>query len=204
MHFVETVETVKALEAAYGILSEASLKKVARRMTPLYRRWIMDTRLCVISTVGPEGTDGSPRGDEGPVAVELDPGTLALPDWRGNNRMDTLRNIVRDGRISLMFMVPGSNTVVRVNGRGRVTMDAGLCARFQRHGTHPRSVIVVEIAEIYAQCARALMRSELWLEGDRSAGLPSFGDILTEMTEGAIDGKAYDEAWPARAAQTMW
>lgn len=201
---MQFVETVAALEAAYGAPGAPALKKVARRMTPLYRRWIMAARFCVISTVGEEGTDGSPRGDEGPVVEEIDPGTLAIPDWRGNNRIDTLRNIVRDGRISLMVMVPGSNTVVRVNGRARVTMDAAFCARFERHGAHPRSVIVVEIAEIYTQCARALIRSDLWGEGDRSAGLPSPGDILTEMTDGAIDGKAYDEAWPARAARTMW
>ncbi|MFT7594532.1 MAG: putative pyridoxine 5'-phosphate oxidase superfamily flavin-nucleotide-binding protein [Paracoccaceae bacterium] len=84
-------------------------------MTPIYRRWIMASRLCMLSTVGPDGTDGTPRGDDGPVVLELDPGTLALPDWHGNNRLDSLRNIVVDGRVSLMFMVPGSNNVVRVN-----------------------------------------------------------------------------------------
>ena len=115
-----TVRDIAALEALYGTPGKASLIKVRDRLTPTYRAWIMASRLCVVSTIGPNGTDGSPRGDDGPVVQELDPQTVLMPDWRGNNRMDTLRNIVADGRISLMFMVPGSNNVVRVNG-----IDAG-------------------------------------------------------------------------------
>ncbi|MEO9463845.1 MAG: pyridoxamine 5'-phosphate oxidase family protein, partial [Marinomonas sp.] len=113
------VTDIAELETLYGTPGAASLRKVAQRMTPEYRRWIMASRFCVISTVGEDGTDGSPRGDDGPVVRELDAQTLAIPDWRGNNRMDTLRNIVADGRISLMFMVPGSNNVVRINGLAR-------------------------------------------------------------------------------------
>jgi PPOX class probable FMN-dependent enzyme len=198
------VEDILELEGLYGEPGSASLNKVARRMTPLYRKWIMASRLCVVSTVGPEGTDGSPRGDDGPVVQELDEGTLLMPDWRGNNRMDSLRNIVADGRVSLMFMIPGSNTVVRVNGQGRVTLDDDLRARFEHKGRLPRSVIVVQIGEIYTQCARALMRAGLWTSGDCSDGLPSAGDILAEQTSGAEGGAAYDEAWHGRAAKTMW
>lgn len=120
---MEFIETEAALAALYGSPGEAALAKVARRMTPLYRAWIGRSRFCVLSTVGPEGTDASPRGDGGPVVLELDAGTLALPDWRGNERIDSLRNVVRDPRVSLMFFVPGSDNVVRVNGRGRVTAD---------------------------------------------------------------------------------
>lgn len=156
-----------------------------------------------MATAGPEGTDCSPRGDDGPVVLELDPGTLALPDWRGNNRIDTLRNIVRDGRISLNFLVPGSVTLVRVNGTARLSADPALTGRFEQRGRHPRTVIVVAIAEVYSQCARALIRADLW-NRDNAAGLPSVGDILTELTEGAFDGKGYDAAWGARAAETMW
>ena len=173
-------------------------------MTPLYRRWIMASRFCVLTTVGPEGVDGSPRGDDGPVVLELDEGTLALPDWRGNQRLDSLRNIVRDPRVALMFMVPGSNNVVRVNGRARVTADEALRGQFEKNGKTPATVIVIEIGEIYSQCARAVMRAGLWAAGDESGGLPSVGDMLAEMTDGRIDGKAYDEEWPGRAAKTMW
>jgi len=201
---MEYITSIEALEDAYGTPSQPALSKVARQMTPLYRNWIMASRFCVLSTVGPDGTDGSPRGDDGPVVAELDPQTLALPDWRGNNRIDSLRNIVADGRVSLMFMIPGSNTVVRVNGAAKLTLDDRLRARFARAGKTPRSVIVIAIGEIYTQCARAPIRARLWTSGDESAGLPSPGDILTEMTEGGIDGAAYDAEWPSRAARTMW
>lgn len=201
---MEFIGDIESLEALYAKPGEASLVKVARRMTPLYRRWIMASRFCVLTTVGPEGVDGSPRGDDGPVVLELDEGTLALPDWRGNQRIDSLRNIVRDPRVALMFMVPGSNNVVRVNGRARVTADEALRGRIEKNGKTPATVIVIEIGEIYSQCARAVMRAGLWAAGDESGGLPSVGDMLAEMTDGRIDGKAYDEEWPGRAAKTMW
>jgi len=201
---MEYIDSIEALEALYGTPPSAALRKVARRMTPLYRRWIMASRLCVLSTVGPEGTDGSPRGDDGPVVLELDPGTLALPDWRGNNRIDSLRNIVRDPRVALMFFVPGSNNVVRVNGSARLTADARMRARFDKNGKQPATVILISIDEIYTQCARALMRAKTWTSGDESAGLPTVGEILAEMTQGEEGGKPYDDAWGARAAKTMW
>ena len=197
------VEDIATLEAIYGTPGAASIRKVAHRMTPLYRQWIMASRFCVLSTVGPEGTDGSPRGDDGPVVTELDEQTLLMPDWRGNNRMDSLRNIVTDDRVSLMFMVPGSTNVVRVNGRARISVDAALCGRFEDRGRRPRSVIVIRIGEIYSQCARAVMRAGLW-GPDESAGLPSMGDILAEQTDGEVGGAAYDAAWPERAAKSLW
>jgi PPOX class probable FMN-dependent enzyme len=198
------ISTVAALEALYGKPSEASLRKVARRLTPQYRRWITASRFCVLTTVGTDGTDGSPRGDDGPVVQELDPGTLLMPDWRGNNRLDSLRNIVEDGRVSLMFMVPGSTNVVRVNGDAWLSEDASLRARFDRGGRQPATVIVIEIREIYMQCARALLRSGLWQETGGADSLPSMGDILTEMTSGDMNGAAYDAAWPVRAAKSLW
>lgn len=157
----------------------------------------------MLATVGPEGTDDSPRGDDGPVVQELDPGTLALPDWRGNNRLDSLRNIVRDGRVSLMFLVPGSNNVVRVNGTARLTADPDLRARFEKKGKLPATVIVISIGEIYSQCARAMLRAGTWSGADESAGLPTMGDILAEQTAGEEGGAGYDKSWNARAAETM-
>ncbi|THD76342.1 pyridoxamine 5'-phosphate oxidase family protein [Thalassobius vesicularis] len=197
------VETIEALEALYGTPGAASVRKVVHRLTPLYRDWIMASRYCVVSTVGPEGVDGSPRGDDGPVVLELDEQTLALPDWRGNNRLDTLRNIVRDGRIALMFMVPGSNTVVRVNGQAKLTADDALRMRFEQQGKHPATVIVIRIEEIYSQCARATIRAGLWNRDD-SAGLPTMGQILAEASNGDEGGDTYDAEWAARAALTMW
>ncbi|MGX9351268.1 pyridoxamine 5'-phosphate oxidase family protein [Shimia sp. W99] len=201
---MQWVEDIGELERLYGDPGAASLRKVAQALTPEYRRWISQSRFCVVSTAGVGGTDGSPRGDDGPVVRELDEQTLAMPDWRGNNRMDTLRNIVEDGRISLMFMVPGSNTVVRVNGFARVTTDAALCESFEVDGKHPRSVIVIRIGEVYFQCARALMRARVWSSGDESEGLPSAGEFLSALTRGEEGGKPYDDAWLERAKASMW
>ncbi|VAV95270.1 Pyridoxamine 5'-phosphate oxidase family protein [hydrothermal vent metagenome] len=200
---MQWIKDIPALEALYGTPAAPALRKVATSLTPLYRKWISASRFCILSTVGPEGTDGSPRGDDGPVVTELDPQTLALPDWRGNNRLDTLRNIVADGRVSLLFMVPGSNTVVRVNGRAKLTTDTALRARFERKTRLPATVIVIGISEIYTQCARAPLRAGLWARDD-SEGLPTMGEILAEMTAGEEGGRDYDTAWSARAEKTMW
>ena len=197
------IKDVAELEALYGTPGKASLIKVAPQLTPLYRKWIMASRLCIVSTVGPDGTDGSPRGDDGPVVQELDAKTLLLPDWRGNNRMDTLRNIVADGRISLMFMVPGSHNVIRVNGTAVVSLDPDLLGRFDQKGRQPRSVVVITIAEVYSQCARALMRARVWASGDESGDLPTVGELLAEQ-EAGFDGAAYDANWGSRAEETMW
>jgi len=198
------INDIAALEALYGKAGAPSLRKVATQMTPLYRKWIMASRLCVLSSVGEAGTDGSPRGDDGPVVTELDVHTLAMPDWRGNNRLDSLRNIVEDGRVSLMFIVPGSTNVVRVNGAAFLTDDADLRARFEKQGRQPATVIIIEIAEIFTQCARALMRAGTWSGKDESGDLPTVGDILAEMTSGEEGGAPYDDSWGARAAETMW
>jgi uncharacterized protein len=201
---MEFIDHIDALEALYGTPGDVSLRKVTPGLTPLYRKWIMASRLCILSTVGPDGTDGSPRGDDGAVVQELDATTLAMPDWRGNNRLDTLRNIVSDGRVSLMFIVPGSNNVMRINGRAKLTADAQLRALFDKNGRQPATVIVITIHEVYSQCARALLRANIWGGADDSATLPTIGQIMAEITDGEEGGAAYDDAWAARAAKTMW
>lgn len=200
---MSVITDVAALEALYGAPSPKSLDKVVDHVSPAYARWIDASRFVVLSTVGPGGTDGSPRGDDGPVVRIADPKTLLLPDWLGNNRMDSLRNIVEDGRVSLMFMVPGSTNVVRVNGRAVVETSARLTEGFSQSGRHPRSVIVVTVEEVYFQCAKAIMRSRLWSGRDESAGLPSAGDFLNERDAG-FDGSAYDAGYPAYARDRMW
>lgn len=200
------VDTIEALEALYGQPGAASLRKVADHITPEYRAWIRSSPFCALATVGPEGVDASPRGDEGEVVFELDETTLAMPDRRGNNRMDSLRNIVRDGRVALMFLTPGSDTVTRVNGRAYVSADPGLIERFTKEGQAPRTVIVIKIEEIYFQCARAVMRAGLWDRDSYSMinDLPSPGQILAAQTGGEVGGKAYDQAWPERARKSLW
>ncbi len=201
---MDWITTLDDLHSHYGAPSLPATAKVTAQLTPSYRTFLDRSRFCVLTTVGPEGTDGSPRGDQAPVVTVLDPRTLALPDWHGNQRIDSLRNIVRDGRVSLMFLIPGSTTTLRVNGTARLTNDRELCHSYTRDGKHPRTVIVIQIAEVYSQCARALQRSDLWTAGDSSQGLPSVGTMLQEASGGVIDATTYDTERAGRANQGWW
>ena len=186
---MQHIKDIEALENLYGDAVPAALEKVAGRMTPCYRKWIEASRFVVMTTVGPEGSDGSPRGDDGAVVRISDERTLMLPDWRGNNRIDSLRNIVRDGRVSLMFMVPGCANVVRVNGAAVLTADKEITASFAKGGKVPKTVIVITIGEMYFQCAKAIMRSEIWAGRDESSGLPTAGEFVKVFKAG-FDGAA--------------
>ena len=197
-------ETEADLEAVYGTPGVTSMVKVADHLTEQYKAWVEASPFCAFATVGPEGMDCSPRGDQGQVAYVVNERLLAMPDRRGNNRIDTLRNIVRDPRVSCMFLVPGSNTVIRVNGTAKVAIDAEICSRYEMEGKAPRSVTLIEIDEVYFQCARALLRAELWSGRKVPDGLPSPGEILNTMTKGEVDGRKYDMDWPKRAATSMW
>jgi PPOX class probable FMN-dependent enzyme len=183
------VTSVEELNALYGAPGEASLVKVTNFLLPEYRAMI----------------EASPRGDAGAVIHIEDDRTLMLPDWRGNNRIDSLSNIVRDPRVALMFLIPGSNTTMRLNGRAVVRIDAALTERFVMDGKHPRSVVVISIEEVYSQCARAVLRADLWNpEKFRdTACLPTVGQMLASTKTG-FDGASYDRDWPGRAAKTMW
>lgn len=196
------IQTIEALEALYDDAVPNAVTKVATSMTPAYAEWIEASKFTVLTTVGPEGTDASPRGDRETVVEILDAKTLLLPDWRGNNRIDSLRNIVRDGRASLMFMVPGCNNVVRVNGQAVLTADEAICARFERQGSTPKTVIALTIGEMYFQCAKALMRSELWGDVPKPK-IPTAGDFIKEFKAG-FDGKAYDDGYKDYAATRFW
>jgi len=200
---MDWITELDALHALYGTPGKPAMAKVTAHLTPAYAAFITASRFCVLTTVGPEGTDGSPRGDEGPVVTIMDAQTLALPDWKGNERIDSLRNILRDGRVSLMFLIPGSTTAIRVNGTARLTADDSLRAQFDRAGTHPRTVIVIKIAEVYSQCARALQRSALWT-ATPPENLPTPGQMLQDATSGTIDGAAYDTDRATRAHLGWW
>ena len=197
------IKTIAELETIYGDANPRSLTKVVTHMTPLYREWIEASRFVVVSTVGPEGTDGSPRGDDGSVVTIADNKTLLLPDWFGNNRIDTLRNVVRDDRVSLMFMIPSSTNVVRVNGTGIVTVDSDVLARFEKKGKLPRSVLAITITEMYFQCAKALMRSKLWSGEQSDQKLPTAGAFVKER-DAMFDAETYDAEYPEYAKSRMW
>lgn len=197
------IETLEELEALYDTVVPGAIDKVRTHISPKYRQWIGESRFLILSTVGRKGTDASPRGDAGPVVKIQDENTLLLPDWRGNNRLDSLRNIVEDGRVSLMFMVPGSNNVVRVNGSAILTTDEQLTAQFSQREKHPRTVIVVTVAEVYFQCAKALMRSRLWLSDNESAAVPTAGQFIKEL-QAEFDADAYDAGYADYAKDRMW
>ena len=200
--------SIAELEALYQPApAAASTVKVSDRLSPEYRRLIELSPFLTLATAGPEGLDCSPRGDRPGSLVRIeDDRTLLLPDRRGNNRIDSLRNIVRDPRCALLFLLPGSGTTLRLNGRATISIDPDLLDSFAVEGKPPRTVVRITIAEVYFQCARAIVRSELWNPERhiQAAALPTPGEILASLSRGEIGGKPYDEAWPERARQTMW
>jgi len=200
------IATIEQLEAIYGQTSDASTVKVADRVTPSYRVMIEKSPFAALATAGPEGLDCSPRGDLAGFVRIHDEKTLMMPDRRGNNRIDSLRNIVRDPRVALLFLIPGSGNTLRVNGRAHVTADTELLASFKMEGKAPRTVIVMAVDEVYFQCARAIVRSDLWNPDKRvdPKSLPTPGQILAEMSDNRVGGEEYDRVWPERARQTMW
>lgn len=204
MHQITTLEV---LEALYQPAPAApSTVKVTDHITPHYATLIEASPFVALATVGPEGLDCSPRGDLPGFVRVADPKTLMLPDRRGNNRIDSLRNIVRDPRVALLFLIPGSGTTFRVNGRAALSADPALLDSFAVDGKAPRTVIVVTVEEAYFQCARAIVRSGLW-DPERRVdpnALPTAGAMLAAVTAGAVGGEAYDQAWPERAAKTLW
>jgi len=194
------------LAALYGAPSEGAIRKEVDHIPPVYRAFIEAAPFVALATSGPDGMDVSPRGDPaGFVAIE-DERTLLIPDRRGNNRTDTLRNLIHDPRLALLFLIPGVGETLRVNGRGAISVAPDLLARFPAQGKLPRSVIVMSVERVYFQCPKALVRSELWNPAKHVArsALPSAGTILAALTAGAVGGAAYDAAYPARLKETIY
>ncbi|WBV43263.1 pyridoxamine 5'-phosphate oxidase family protein [Pseudoroseomonas cervicalis] len=206
MSIIRSVEELEAIYGALGAVGEASTAKVTDHVTPDYARFIEASPFLALATVGPEGMDCSPRGDRGQAVRIRDPRTLLLPDRRGNNRIDSLRNIVRDPRVALMFLVPGSGNALRVNGTAELDTDPALLESLSMEGKAPRCVIVVRVQEVYFQCARAIIRAGLWQAESQvdPATLPTPGQILAKLSQGRVGGEAYDREWPERARASMW
>ena len=198
--------TIEDLEALYGQPGPASTLKELDHLNAEYRAVIEASPFAALATVGREGLDCSPRGDAGEVVRIADLKTLLMPDRRGNNRADSLRNIVRDPRVALLFLIPGSGSTLRVNGRAELRTDANLLEAFRMEGKPPRCVIVITIDTVFFQCARAVIRADLWNPAKHvdPARLPSAGQMLSAASSGAQGGEAYDAEWPARAAASLW
>ena len=204
---MQYIQNVAELEAIYSAApAQAAMAKVADHITPAYRKLIEHSPFVAMATIGHEGLDCSPRGEAGAVVRILDEKHIAMPDRRGNNRIDSLRNIVENPHVALLFLLPGSGTTFRINGTAQLTTDEALCTSFEIEGKLPRCVIIIKIEAIYFQCARAVIRAGLWDSTHHIAKdkLPSAGEILDSMTVGKIDGAKYDAEWPSRAKASMW
>ncbi|MES2296687.1 MAG: pyridoxamine 5'-phosphate oxidase family protein [Pseudomonadota bacterium] len=199
------IDTVEALEALFGAVGAASLQKEVPRIAPCYRAVIEASPFVVLATSGPDGLDASPRGDAPGFVLVQDEHTLLLPERRGNNRIDSLRNILVDPRVALLFLIPHAGETLRVNGRATITVDPVLLARCAVDGKAPQCVISIAVETAFFQCARAIRRSNLWQAAPPSPGtLPSAGSMLAALSEGAIDGAKYDEELPARQIASLY
>jgi hypothetical protein len=203
-HVITSTEQLEALysDAPYG----PALFKETDRITAQYRKLIEAAPFVVLATGGPDGLDCSPRGDPPGFVRVVDETTLVIPDRRGNNRIDSLRNLVRDPRISLLFLIPGVGETMRINGRAKISTDPKLTESFVVNGKVPKCVLVVTVEKAYFQCTKAIIRSKLWDPAsivDRKT-LPTPGSILAEITDGKMGGPEHDKAAPARIKETIY
>jgi PPOX class probable FMN-dependent enzyme len=200
------VTSIDALEALYGTPVDRAITKEIDHISDHYRQFIEAAPFVVVATVGPEGMDCSPRGDPAGFMRVADRKTVMMPDRRGNNRLDSLRNLVRDPRISLLFLIPGVNETMRINGTARIVTDPGLRESFAIQGKEPATVIVTTVDRIYYQCPKALVRSKLWdpeTRIDRSS-LPTTGEMQRALVGESFDAETYDREYPAHMKRTIY
>ncbi|MDP9463925.1 MAG: pyridoxamine 5'-phosphate oxidase family protein [Actinomycetota bacterium] len=201
-----TIRTLADLEALYDAPVPTSITKEIDHLTEQHRAYVEASPFVVVATSGAGGVDCSPRGDPPGFVRVVDERTLLMPDRRGNNRLDSLRNLVVDPRIGLLFFVPGLGVTLRVNGTAEISTDPELRQSFAMGDKLPTTVIVVTTTSVYTQCPKALIRSQLWDPSRHRdpSELPSVGEIMEAITAGALDGKAYDDAYPERLRQTIY
>lgn len=202
-----TITTMAELEALYEEKPyPPALLKETDRVNANYRKLIEASPFVAMSTNGPDGLDCSPRGDPKGFVRVVDDKTIAIPDRRGNNRIDSLRNLIHDPRVALLFLIPGVSETLRVMGRVTISTDPALCESFLMQGKAPRTVLVVAVEKVFFQCAKAIVRSKLWdpaTKVERST-LPTPGSILAEITDGKHGGPAHDAAAPERMKATIY
>lgn len=198
--------TLEQLEAIYGLPLERAVRKEIAFLNADYQAMVRASPLVILSTVGPDGMDGSPRGDSPGFVRIVDERTLALPDRPGNNRIDSLRNIIQDPRVALLFIIPGIGETLRVNGRARISAEPELLDSFAVQGKPARTVILVDIESAYFHCSKAIVRSDLWNPErflERSA-LPSAGTILKRLNGEQFDADRYDREMPERLRNSLY
>jgi uncharacterized protein len=205
------ITTVAQLEALYGQPVIGSILKELPVINAAYRALIEASPFCILATSGPEGLDASPRGDLRGLIRVVDERTLLMPDRRGNQRIDSLRNVVRDPRVALLFLIPGVGETLRVNGRAELTADPALRASFAVEGKQPNTVLRITVQAVYFQCARAITRSRLWDPARHVArtALPSTGTLTVAARDfkgdsAEFDAAAYDAALAERQKRTLY
>jgi hypothetical protein len=206
MHDGTLLTDAAMLRELYGTPSDGAIAKEIDYVHAHYRAMIEASPFMVMATSGPDGLDVSPRGDPAGFVVVQDERTLLIPDRRGNNRADSLSNLIADPRIALLFLIPGVGETLRVNGRAEISIDPVLLERFPAQGKLPRSVVVVHVERVYFQCPKALVRSDLWNPEKHveRRSLPSSGTILGDITRGRVGGPEYDAAYPERLKATIY
>ncbi|WP_337037204.1 pyridoxamine 5'-phosphate oxidase family protein [Pantoea agglomerans] len=192
------------LEGLYGTVARPSVAKETDHIHPAYLPFIAASPFVALATSGPEGLDVSPRGDPAGFIEIEDDKTLLLPDRRGNNRIDSLRNILHDNRVALLFLIPGIGETLRVNGTAAISTDPVLLERFAINNQLPKTVLRITVESVFFQCSRAIIRSGLWDAETQISrqSLPSTGSILKQIAE--IDGDAYDKALPERLKNSLY
>ena len=200
------IDTIADLESLFGPVGEASIRKEVPYLHPHYQALIKASPFAVLATSSADGLDVSPRGDPAGFVEVQDERTLLLPERRGNNRVDSLRNIVADPRVALLFLIPGVGETLRVNGRAAISVEPALLQRFAMNGQLPKCVLVIAVETALFQCARAIARSNLWqpVPADAPRPVPTPGEILEALTQAAIDGAAYDRDLPERQRTTLY
>lgn len=203
---MDAIVSEAQLDQLYDQPVPTSILKELDHITGDYAKLIAASPFAILATVGPEGLDCSPRGDPNGFVRVVDSKTLIIPDRRGNNRIDSLRNIVRDPRVALLFLIPGIGTSLRVNGRATLSTDRDLCASFVMEGKSPKCVIVVNVERAYTQCQKAISRSKLWDAAMHVDGtsLPTVGEMMERLAPGEFGGKAYDAEYPERMKRTIY
>ena len=203
-HTIATMADLEAVysEPPYGL----ALVKEIDHVNQAYRKLIEAAPFFALATNGPDGLDCSPRGDPSGFVRVPDDKTIAIPDRRGNNRIDSLRNLIHDPRVALLFLIPGVNETLRIMGRATISTDPELCASFIMQGKVPRCVLVVAVDRVFFQCAKAIVRSKLWDPATKveRATLPTSGTILAEITAGKMGGPEHDRAYPERLKATIY
>jgi PPOX class probable FMN-dependent enzyme len=202
MNFIQTSEQLRAL---FGATPPNALRKETDHLHPVYQQWIQSSGFAVLATSGPTGLDTTPRGDPVPLVKIIDEKTLVLPERKGNNRIDSLLNILHDPRVSLIFLVPGVDETLRVNGSARITADPELLQSLAVNGRPPACALWIHVDQVFFQCGKSMMRSGLWQQRAADAPQPpSAGEILAALSSGAIDAAQYEQEKPQRLRDGMY